>query len=129
MKRLLSFVILTLCIAGPARAEPVLGIWQAPPDAKGQIGHIEVSPCGDAICGTVIRAFSPDGREVVTPNVGRRVMWGMHAKGGGKYDGGRIYVPARGRDYRARMSLNGARLTIQACLGPICESEVMQRVR
>lgn len=117
-------------LAGVAHAaDPVVGVWQAPPDRKGQIGHIQIAPCAKGLCGTVIRAFSPDGQEVVTPNVGKQVMWGMQPKGGGNYGDGKIYVPARGRVFNATMALRGALLTIRACLGPFCEKEVMHRVR
>lgn len=109
--------------------DPIEGVWQMPPDAKGQVGHVRVVPCGNAFCGTVIRAIAPNGQEVMTPNVGRRVMWDMKAKGNGHYDDGRIYVPARKRQFNADMMLQGPRMVLRACLGPICEKQILQRVK
>lgn len=109
--------------------DPVEGIWQAPPDAKGQVGHIEITPCGTMLCGTIIKAYQPNGAEVMTPNVGKRLFWNMQVQGGGAYGDGRVYVPAHSREYDARMELRGATLKVKGCVGVVCQGQVWKRVR
>ncbi|SLN54649.1 hypothetical protein PEL8287_02926 [Roseovarius litorisediminis] len=109
--------------------DPVLGVWQAPPDRKGQIGHIQISPCGSMLCGTIIQAYDPSGKEVVTPNVGKRLFWNMKVEGAGAYGGGRVFVPAHNREYDAAMKLQGQKLSVKGCVGPVCQGQVWTRVR
>lgn len=130
VKALSLTIALFLGLAGDASADdPVVGVWQAPPDGKGQIGHIEITHCRDRLCGTIIRAFAPDGREIVTPNVGRRIVWDMRAQGAGRYGDGQVYVPIHKRAYDATMKLSGARLILEGCLGPVCQGQVWVRVK
>lgn len=116
--------------AAPALAQdPVEGIWAAPPDQKGQIGHIEIKPCGESLCGTIIKAYAPNGEEVMTPNVGKRLFWNMEVQGDGHYGGGRVYVPAHKKEYDAKMKLSGRQLKVKGCVGPICQGQNWQRVK
>jgi len=110
-------------------ADPVIGVWAAPPDGKGQIGHIEVAACGTALCGTIIRAYSPEGKQITTPNVGKRLFWDMRPDGKGAYGGGRVYVPAHRREYDAKMEIKGSRLSVKGCIGPICQGQTWTRVK
>ena len=110
--------------------EPALGVWQVPPDAKGQVGHVKIAPCGVALCGTIIRAFGPGGDPITTRNVGKRILWDMQPAGPGAYKSGRVYVPAHDRTYDARMKLRGGRtLSIEGCVGPVCKGQEWMRVQ
>lgn len=124
-----SVLAVLLLIATPAGAEPALGTWLTGPDRKAQVAHVEVRRCGPALCGRIARAFGSDGAPVMTPNVGRELFWDMRAEGGGRYSGGRVFVPAHGREYDARMQiLPDGRLRVQGCLGPVCDGQVWTRV-
>ncbi|MFY9238185.1 MAG: DUF2147 domain-containing protein [Roseovarius sp.] len=117
-------------MALPAMAQdPAIGIWAAPPDGKGQVGHIEVAPCGTALCGTIIRAYSPEGKQITTANVGKRLFWDMRPNGKGAYDGGRVYVPAHRKEYDAKMEITNGGLSVKGCLGPICQGQTWSRVQ
>lgn len=115
--------------AAAALAEPVLGEWATEPDRKGQTGIVAIRQCGAALCGRIVRAYDSAGNPVVTPNVGKELFWNMRAAGGGAYRGGRVWVPARNREYDARMDLVGDRLEVKGCLGPVCDGQVWRRVR
>ncbi|UXX84118.1 DUF2147 domain-containing protein [Roseovarius pelagicus] len=130
MKTTLFSLIAVVVLAAPAFAkDPVEGVWQAPPDAKGQIGHIEIKPCGAMMCGTIIKAYAPNGQEVVTPNVGKRLFWDMSVQGGGNYGDGRVYVPAHRKEYDAKMKLSGNNLKVKGCVGPVCQGQIWKRVK
>lgn len=118
----------SLALGAPALADPALGTWLTAPDQKGQVAHVEVVPCGDALCGTIARAYDSGGTQIVTPNVGTKVFWDMRAEAQGRYKG-RAYVPSHKRSYGATMTLAGTKLTVRGCLGPICQSQVWTRVR
>lgn len=93
--------------AGTASAsDNIVGLWASPPDPKGQIGIVEVEPCGAALCGTLIRAFDPSGKEITTPNLGKDLIRDMSVETPGQYSGW-AYVPLFGADFPARMELQG----------------------
>ena len=63
MKRLVLGTLAAIAMAGTAAADPVLGVWKTEPD-DGAYGHVEMSMCGAAICGILIRSFDDTGEIV-----------------------------------------------------------------
>lgn len=120
MKTILQAVVATLALAGPALADPVEGVWQTRPDDNGNFGHIQVAPCGDKICGVLIRAYDSAGKQVESPNVGKNIIWDMVAKGDGAYGDGKIWAPDRDKTYKSKMQLSGDRLAVEGCVLMIC---------
>ena len=104
------------------------GVWVTQPDKKGGFAHIQAHSCGAALCGTVLRAFDSEGREITTPNVGKRVFWDMRPVADGRYKG-RAWVPAHGREYDGVMKVSGDRMKVSGCLGPVCQSQTWRRVK
>lgn len=90
-----------------AATDPIFGVWQTEPDRKDLISHIDVRPCGAKICGTVLRAFDRQGRQVQTKNVGRRLFWDMQSRQDGTYEGGTFDIPFLNVKVKARMALGG----------------------
>lgn len=128
-------VMLAICVAllaGPTlAAEPVEGLWQTRPDDNGNFGHVRIEPCGAALCGTLIRSFGPDGKEIESPNIGRKIVWDMRPEGNGTYGGGKVWTPDRDKIYRSRMILDGERLTVKGCVlgGLACRGQDWTRAR
>jgi uncharacterized protein (DUF2147 family) len=106
--------------ATAAAADPVEGIWKTKPDDNGNFGHIQIKPCGNAFCGTLIKAFDSAGNQMDSPNVGRKIVWDMVAYGDGLYDDGQVYAPDRDKTYNAEMQLKGNGLTVSGCVLGIC---------
>jgi len=125
--RVVILTLLMLSPAGIAAADPALGMWQTEPDAKDQIAHVNVYDCAEALCGRIVRVFDANGQRIDHPNVGRRVFWNMTRDGGSRYRG-RAFVPAHGREYAGRMVLQGDRLVVKGCVGPVCMSQTWRRV-
>ncbi|MEC3860352.1 DUF2147 domain-containing protein [Mesobacterium sp. TK19101] len=117
-----------LC-AGPLLAEPAIGLWQTQPDRKNLISHIQVTRCGDKLCGIVLRAFDGSGKDVVTRNVGKTLFWDLESLGGGKYGNGTVYVPLLDVTAKASMELRGDQLRVTGCKGKICDGQTWTRVR
>ena len=128
MKRLFTTLLAITC-ASPVLADPAVGVWQTEPDRKNLISHIEIKPCGAALCGRIKQAFDPSGVPVQTPHVGRDLFWDLKPVGGGSYDGGTVYVPLLDITANAQMELDGNRLNVTGCKGPVCDGQVWTRVR
>lgn len=111
-----------LAVLGTAAfaADPVEGTWKTKPDDNGNFGHVQIKPCGNAFCGTLVKAFDGSGTQIESPNVGRKIVWDMVAYGDGVYDDGKVYSPDRDKTYNSEMKLNGNSLTVKGCVLGIC---------
>ncbi|WP_378213282.1 DUF2147 domain-containing protein [Aquicoccus sp. G2-2] len=119
--------VLSVC-AGVALADDAAGLWLTGPDAKGQVGHVRMAPCGAALCGTVVEAFDKAGKPVVTRNVGKQVIWGMTRVAAGEYTG-RMRISQLGKDVDGHMSVKGEVLTVRGCLAKLCKSQKWKRLK
>ncbi len=108
--------------AAAAAADPVEGIWQTRPDDNGNIGYVQIRPCGPAFCGTLIRSFDSAGKPMKSPNIGKRIVWDMKAEGQGRYGEGKVWSPDRNKTYAAKMKLSDDTLSVSGCIlgGLIC---------
>jgi uncharacterized protein (DUF2147 family) len=119
MKKLVLAAVLMLG-AGAAWADPVEGTWKTKPDDNGNFGYVKVKPCGPAFCGTLVKAFDGSGKEIESPNVGKRIIWDMVAYPDGLYDDGQIWSPDRDKTYNSDMTLKGDKLAVRGCVLGIC---------
>ncbi|MDU8926295.1 DUF2147 domain-containing protein [Alisedimentitalea sp. MJ-SS2] len=124
--RLLLVFLLTV-FAVPAVADKATGVWLTGPDGKGQVGHVRLAPCGQALCGKVLSAYDRNGKAVRTRNVGKRVIWGLQPVGGGEYSG-LMYVSAVGKNVKGTFRVSGRSMTVRGCLGVICQSQVWTKL-
>ncbi len=107
-------------VAGAAWADPVEGIWQTIPDDNGEFGHVQIAPCGDKLCGTLIRSYDNAGKPMESENVGKMIVWDMVAKGDGSYGSGKIWSPDRDKTYNSKMQMNGNALAVEGCILFVC---------
>lgn len=121
-------LILGATLAAPVLADPAEGLWLTEADNRGQVAHVEVTSCGNAICGEIVRTFNRNGDSILHPNIGKRVFWDMKPVGDGDYEG-RAFVPAHNREYPGQITLNGDAMRVGGCFGPICMSQDWRRVR
>ena len=89
MKKL-ELAVAMIFAAGAAFDDQVEGVWKTKPDDNGNFGHIPVTPCGPAFCGTLIKGFDGSGTEIDSPNVGKKIIWDMVARGDDAYDDGQV---------------------------------------
>ena len=116
-----TFLAATLALfATAALADPVEGVWQTRKDDNGNYGHVEIKACGPAFCGVLIKAFNGEGKEIDSPNIGRKIVWDMVAYPDGLYDDGKIYSPDRDKTYNGDMTLTGDSLSVRGCVLGIC---------
>lgn len=117
--------------ATAASADPVEGTWKTKPDDNGKFGYVEIAPCGDKLCGVLVKAFDEAGAETDSPNIGKQIVWDMVANGDGTYGGGKVWAPDRDKTYKSKMALSGDTLAVSGCVlgGVICRDSAWSRVK
>lgn len=112
---------------GAAMADPVEGIWKTHVD-EGKYAYVMIGPCGDRLCGVFHKTFDSSG-EYKSENLGKKFLRDMQPKGGGKYANGKIWEPSSDKTYKSKMQMDGNKLTVSGCVGPICKKYKWQRVQ
>ena len=108
----------------------VIGTWQTEASDTGGHAHVQIEPCGDKICGTIVSAIDNDGAVVTDyEHLGKQMLAGMKEKSPGNYTGGTIWAPDRNKTYKSRMKLTaGGKLIVKGCVAFICRSQTWTRI-
>lgn len=129
MKKVASLIVALTAIAPAHAAAPVTGKWMT--TEKDSI--VEVSPCGPALCGKIIRILKPNPKgptvDANNPNPALRTrpIQGLTILSGftdkGKNWAGSIYDPRRGKTFTSYMTrqANGS-LEVKGCISFLCQS-------
>jgi uncharacterized protein (DUF2147 family) len=134
MKRILvnaGVLLLAAAIPVTASAQAALeGQWTNPKRSV----VVKVAPCGDAYCGTVVRASEKakaNARRGGTPSlVGTRILSGLKAAGDGRYRG-KVFVPKRNIYAAATVrQVNANVMEVEGCalLGLLCDEQRWTRI-
>ncbi|MGO2340803.1 MAG: DUF2147 domain-containing protein [Psychrobacter sp.] len=123
------FTKTTLAVAGISlasmafAADPLANTtWQTFDEGKPK-GTVKITESNGVLTGTLIATNSSTGKKYV----GTRVIKGLKADGGGKYSGGTITDPEKGKDYRMTASLKGSTLSLKGYLGPFSRSQTWKK--
>jgi uncharacterized protein (DUF2147 family) len=113
-KTALVFLALSMPFAASAQAA-IEGHWVNP---KGNV-VVRVAPCGDAYCGTVIKASrhaQESARNGGTPHlIGTQILTGLRPNGDGTFKG-RVFDPKRNIRAPATIRLEGDNaITVKGC--------------
>lgn len=122
MKKIVLSIVFGVGLAGMAAADPVFGTWKTEADDNGNFGHIRMQACGAKICGTLVKSFGPDGAEMKSDNIGKKIVWDMVAEGGGAYGDGKVWSPDRDKTYNSKMQISGNKLEVEGCVLMICRN-------
>ncbi len=132
MKHLILGMATSMALCSAALADPVVGIWKTQPGDTGGYLHVQIAPCGSAICGTINTVFEKGGAiSSDYEHLGKQMIWGMMADGGGAYSGGKIWAPDSDKTYKSKMALNGNTLEVKGCVagGMICRGQNWTRIK
>lgn len=124
----ITLALAALLLAGAAQAQSVSGTFRTQANDDGHSGLVRFAPCGDALCGTLIKSFDAQGREMKSDKLGTVMVKGMRDQGGGRFDGGTILDPGSGKTYRSRMELSGNTLKVKGCVAVFCKTQTWTRV-
>lgn len=128
-----SAVVMT---AGAAQAADVTGLWATDSDN----GRVQIYRCGEGICGKLVDAdqirANPEQTDHYNKNKAQRsrkvkglVLFSGYKGGPTEWRGGQIYDPRSGDTGRnGKLILNGDKLVVKGCLGPICRTKHWKRV-
>lgn len=122
--------------AGPAfaGAEDVIGEWRTPASV-----YVQIKPCGDSICGRIVRLpdpsvydqYNPEPRLRTRPVLGIMIFTSTRRAGTSGWKG-HMYVPESGYTYVSRLiSVDHAHMRVSICgpMGFFCSSETWTRTR
>lgn len=122
MKRLVCAAVALMLGAGAAMAaDPLEGMWRTAADDNGHSGLIQVAPCGDKLCGVLVKAYDSAGKQIQSANIGRKIISETVNNGNGKYSG-KVYSPDRNKTYKSRLEMSGSTLNVQGCVMGICRN-------
>lgn len=129
MKRVfLSIVAITIAASPAAARDPIEGLWKHGPMI------VEIAPCGDDLCGTVVKASPLQQQKAErgsgTRLIGSRLITGIEPTGPGSYRG-RVFAADRNVYASGTVhQLSPNELEVKGCvLMVICKSRTYQRVR
>ena len=106
-------------------ADRAEGLWMSAPNDKGAYIHVEISPCGDRLCGVIVDVINSDNRS----SVGKDIILDMKIGSNGKYSGGTIWAPDTDKTYKSRMAFKGETLIVKGCIGGFkCRGQNWTRV-
>ena len=112
-----------------ATADPIEGVWKTEPDRKDLISHIKITVCGDKFCGQILSAYDKSGKEVQTPNIGKKLFWDVSSEGSGTYGGGEFWVPLLDVEAVPQMTLQGDTLKVKGCEHHLCGHQTWTRLQ
>ncbi|RYH03560.1 DUF2147 domain-containing protein [Salipiger sp. IMCC34102] len=129
MHRLIAATAALLIATAAQAQDAALGTWQTEVD-DGAFAHVDVVPCGGAVCGTIVRSYQADGTPYESPNIGLQIVRNMAPNGDGTY-AGQVFRPSNGKTYTGKMQVSGNALRLQGCVagGLICASQNWVRVQ
>ena len=129
MKKFLIAALLGVMTTGAAwAADPAVGVWKTQPD-DGSYAHVKMTPCGQAVCGTIQRTFNNTG-EYKSENIGKQLVMSMVPDGKGNY-AGKVWRPSNNKIYIGKMTASGNQLKLSGCVagGLLCSKQSWVRVQ
>lgn len=96
--------------------------WQTYDDGEPK-ALIKITESNGVLSGKIISTKKAEGQKFV----GRTVIQGLKADGGGKYSGGKITDPENDKTYRLTANLNGNTLKLKGHLGPFSRSQMWKK--
>ena len=82
-------------------------------------GVVKITESNGVLTGKLIEGSTAKAKQYV----GTTVIRGLKADGGGKYSGGTITDPEKGKDYRMTANLSGNTLKLKGYIGPFSRSQ------
>ena len=86
-------------------------------------GVVKITESNGVLTGKLIEGSTAKAKQYV----GTTVIRGLKADGGGKYSGGTITDPAKGKDYKMTASLSGNTLNLKGYIGPFSRAQTWKK--
>jgi uncharacterized protein (DUF2147 family) len=135
MRKILAAVIVFFMISVNVFAEPFSGVYKTMPSkTTGGWAHVKFGACKENknfTCGTLIKAFSRDGKAVKNyEHQGKYVVWDMRKEGDKDFSGGKIKDYSDGKVYNSKMEiLSKNKIGVSGCVLFICQAQEWSKVK
>ncbi|PIE47614.1 MAG: hypothetical protein CSA42_02270 [Gammaproteobacteria bacterium] len=93
-------------------ADPIVGNYQTYENGQPK-ATVKITQSGSTFTGKIIAGNTAKAKQYI----GRTVIKGLKAKGGGKYSGGKITDPVSGKTYRLSATKSGNTLKLRGYMG------------
>lgn len=129
INRFLTAAVMAVSLTSGALAADATGLWQTQSGKNGSYLQVKISPCGANLCGTIEAAYGSDNKPISDfKNKGKQLIWDMKPDGADKWNGGKIWSPELDVTVSGKLALQGDKLVVSGCKGPICRSQDWTRV-
>ena len=135
MRKILVAVIVFFIVSVNVFAEPFSGVYKTMPSkTTGGWAHVKFGACKENknfTCGTLIKAFSKDGKAVKNyEHQGKYVVWDMRKEGDKDFSGGKIKDYSDGKVYNSKMEiLSKNKIGVSGCVLFICQAQEWIKVK
>jgi|TARA_B000000565_G_scaffold144144_1_gene108939 uncharacterized protein (DUF2147 family) len=135
MRKILAAVIVFFIVSVNVFAEPFSGVYKTMPSkTTGGWAHVKFGACKENknfTCGTLIKAFSRDGKAVKNyEHKGKYVVWDMRKEGDKDFSGGKIKDYSDGKVYNSKMEiLSKNKIGVSGCVLFICQAQEWSKVK
>ena len=135
MMKTLIAIVAFLMISTHVFAGAFSGKYKTMPSKKsGGWAYVKFGACKEnkrLICGTLIKAFSKDGKVIKNyEHKGKNVVWDMKKDGDNNFSGGKIKDYSDGKVYNSKMEiLTKKKIGVSGCVLFICQAQEWSKVK
>ena len=135
MRKIIAAVIVFFIVGVNVFAEPFSGVYKTMPSkTTGGWAHVKFGACKENknfTCGTLIKAFSKDGKALKNyEHKGKYVVWDMRKEGDKDFSGGKIKDYSDGKVYNSKMEiLSKNKIGVSGCVLFICQAQEWSKVK
>ena len=134
MMKILTTIVVFFVVSYNLFAEPLTGVYKTMPSkTTGGWAYVKFGACKenkDLTCGTLIKAFSKDGKVIKNyDHKGKHVVWDMNKTGNKYFTGGKIKDYSDGKVYNSKMEIiSKDTIGVSGCLLFICKAQKWNKV-
>ena len=116
-------------------AEPLAGVYKTNPSkTTGGWAYVKFEACKEnkgLICGTLIKAFSKNGKAIENyEHKGKYIVWDMKKNGNKNFSGGKIKDYSDGKVYNSKMEIiSKDTIGVSGCVLFICQAQEWNKVK
>ena len=135
MMKILTTIVLFFVVSFNVFAEPFTGVYKTMPSkTTGGWAYVKFGACKenkDLTCGTLIKAFSKDGKVIKNyDHKGKHVVWDMNKTGNKNFTGGKIKDYSDGKVYNSKMEIiSKNKIGVSGCVLFICQAQEWIKVK
>ena len=135
MMKILTTIVVFFVVSYNVFAEPFTGVYKTMPSkTTGGWAYVKFGACKenkDLTCGTLIKAFSKDGKVIKNQeHKGKYVVWDMNKTGNKNFTGGKIKDYSDGKVYNSKMEIISKNtIGVSGCVLFICQAQEWNKVK